>query len=239
MGVGNFVVEPLFQVKVNCNYCEATFQSSRVRPSFKKSAKTDTDFCIHYKDINPDYYVVRVCPYCGYTSTENSTDKLTASQRVAFKEKIADRWVMRDLSGERSWDDAMFSYKLALVTAQLKNEKGRVIAGLLHHIAWLYRYKGDTEQENRFMQYALDEYTRTFETEAGDVNNARLMYLMGELSRRLKHYNQAVKWFSRVINDKKIMDAAMIRACREQWVVTREDMAAEKVELEEEVEETL
>jgi uncharacterized protein len=227
------VVEPLFQVKVTCVYCETTFQSSRVRPSFKKAAKTDTDFCIHYKDINPDYYVVRVCPNCGYTSTENSSDKLTAAQRQAFKEKVADQWKLRDFGGERSWDDAMFTYKLSLLVAQIKNEKSRVMAGLLHHIAWLYRFKGDQEQEMRFLQYARDEYTRTFETEGEGMNNARLMYLMGELSRRIKDYKQAIRWFGRVINDKRIMDAAMIRACREQWQVARENMEEDKIVLDE------
>lgn len=65
------------------------------------------------------------------------------------------------------------------------------------------------------------------------MNNARLMYLIGELNRRMKHYGEAVKWFGRVINDKRINDAGMIRASREQWIVTREDMLADKVELAE------
>ncbi|MNL78852.1 hypothetical protein D3C87_2053350 [compost metagenome] len=68
-----------------------------------------------------------------------------------------------------------------------------------------------------------------------DVNNAKLMYLMGELNRRLSRYNEAVKWFSRIINDRKIMDAGMIRASREQWVATREDMLAKRLELPDEM----
>ncbi|MNP73509.1 hypothetical protein D3C76_1702310 [compost metagenome] len=61
------------------------------------------------------------------------------------------------------------------------------------------------------------------------------MYLIGELHRRVGDYNNAVKWFSRVINDKKIMDAAMIRASREQWAVLREDMLNGGHELPEEM----
>jgi uncharacterized protein (DUF2225 family) len=226
-----FVVEPLYQIKVECANCNVSFQTSRVRPSFKKATQTDTDFCVHYKETNPDYYVVRVCPFCGYASTENAITKITAEQRQAVQERVTANWSFKDYGNERSWDEAMHTYKIALICAQLRNEKGRVVAGLLHHIAWLYRYKKDENQEKRFLQFALDAYTTVLETESGELNNARLMYLIGELSRRMKNYNAAVKWFSRVINDKRVIDAGMIRASREQWFVTREDMLADKLEL--------
>jgi uncharacterized protein len=229
------MVEPLYPINVKCNYCDNSFQTMRVRPSFKKATSTDTDFCVHYKEINPDYYVVRICPFCGYASTENFSDKITSAQKMLFEEKVARNWSMREYGNERTWEDAMQSYKLALVSAQIKDEKSRVIAGLLHHISWLYRYKGETEQELRFLQFALDAYISVYETEGMDLNNARLMFLIGELNRRLKHYNEAVKWFARIINDRKIMDSGMIRASREQWAVTREDMLAEKLELPEEL----
>jgi uncharacterized protein len=229
------MLEPLYLVNVRCTYCSNVFQSSRVRPSFKKASRTDTDFCVHYKDINPDYYVVRICPFCGFASTEHFSDKLTTGQRTAFEKRIAKNWSVRDYSKERTWEEALQTYKLALLCAQIKEEKSRVMAGLLHHIAWLYRYQGDEEQEKRFLQYALDAYVTVFETEGMDLNNARLMYLIGELNRRVQNYKEAVKWFGRIINDQKIVDAAMIRASREQWAVTREDMLAAKMELPEEL----
>lgn len=232
------MVEPLYDINVRCTYCANPFQSSRVRPSFKKASRTDTDFCVHYKDVNPDYYVVRVCPFCGFSSTESFSDKLSAAERKVFEEKVARNWSMREYGKERTWEDALQSYKLALLCAQIKGEKARVVAGLLHHIAWLYRYNGEVEQEKRFLQYALEAYVTVFETEGMDLNNSRLMYLIGELNRRLQNYNEAVKWFGRIINDRNIMDAAMIRASREQWAVTREDMLAAKLELPEEMQET-
>jgi hypothetical protein len=76
----------------------------------------------------------------------------------------------------------------------------------------------------------LGAYIGVFEKEGGDLNNARLMYLIGELNRRLKHYNEAVKWFSRIINDKRIMDAGIIKASRDMWAVMREDMLTEQTE---------
>lgn len=229
------MVEPLYEISVTCTFCTNTFKSMKVRSSFKKASKSDTDFCIHYKGINPDYYVVRICPFCGYAHSENFSDKWTSAQREVFYEKVSQNWSMRDYCRERNWDDALQSYKLALLSAQIKNEKSRVVAGLLHHLAWLYRIKGDWEQEERFLTFALEAYVNVFETEGMDLNNARLMYLMGELNRRLKRFPDAVKWFSRIINDRKIMDAGMIRASREQWITTREDMLAMRLELPDEM----
>jgi len=228
-------VEPLYQVKAKCIHCEYEFQTSRVRPSFKKATGTDTDFYVKYKDINPEYYVVRVCPFCGFSTTENFSDKLPPAKKSEFELRVRVNWTFRDYGGQRSWADALHAYKLALLCAQIKEEKDRVIAGLLHHIAWLFREKGDTAQERRFLEYALESYIKVYETEGMDINNARLMYLIGELNRRLGNYHEAVKWFSRVINDKKIMDSAMIRASREQWAQTREDMLAAKLELPDEM----
>lgn len=230
-------VEPLYLIKVTCICCEQSFHTSRVRPSFRKTANTDTDFCVHYKTINPDFYVVRVCPFCGFSFSENFSEHMTSKHKQLYFDKIGKSWNGLDLTGERDWNEAMQSYKLALLCAQIKGEKGRIVAGLLHHIAWLYRYKGNKEQENRFLEFALDAYVKVFETEGEDVNNARLMYLIGELHRRLANYQKAVLWFGRVINDKKIMDSAMIRACREQWVQTREDMLAARMELPDEMKE--
>lgn len=209
--------------------------TSRVRPSFKKAVRTDADFCAYYKDDNPDYYVVRVCPKCGFASTENSAMRLTDKQKTLLKEKITVRWIERDFGGHREWETALETYKLALLCAQTIGDTERITASFLQHIAWLYRYKGDHEQEQKFLKFCLESYILVYEKEGVGSNNAKLLYLIGEISRRIGKFNDAVKWFSRVINDKKIMDAAMIRASREQWSVLREQMQAKQMALPEEI----
>lgn len=231
-------MDPLFQIKVQCSCCESSFQTSRVRPSLKKAVKTDSDFCSYFKEINPDYYVVRVCPYCGFASTENFREHLLDKQKKAYYEKMGNQWQHRDYGGERTEADAMECYKLSLLTAQTVGEKDRIIAGLLHHIAWLYRYQGNVAQENRFLRFALGAYVSVFEKERESLSNARLMFLIGELNRRLGEYREAVKWFGRIIHDRSITDSAMIRASREQWTNIREAMTGQGLELPEEMQQS-
>lgn len=218
---------PLYTIKITCCNCEHEFSTSRVRPSLKRAIRRDADFCSYYKAENPDYYVVRVCPKCGFASTENSADRLAGWQRKAFEAQVGSRWTPRDFGDKRSWETALETYKLALICAQSINDKERIVASLLHHIAWLYRYRGETEQEQRFLRYALDEYVKVFENDTSGRNDARLMFLIGELNRRLGEFPTAVKWFSRLVNDQRIVDAAMIRASREQWAILREQMRGE------------
>jgi len=217
-------MEPLYQITLYCVCCETPFTTSRVRSSFKRAIKSDTDFCGHYKEgTNPDFYVVRVCPTCGFASTENGQSSLSEGQKKAYYDQIGVRWQSQNYGGERTLEQALACYKLALLSARVVSEKERVVAGILHHIAWLYRYMDNVIEEQRFLAFALESYIRVFEIEGIDVNNARLMYLIGELNRRIGNNNEAVKWFSRVINDKEIMDSAMIRASREQWQLLRSE----------------
>jgi len=233
---GGCSLEQLYQTEVVCLLCRREFRTARVRPSFKKPVKTDTDFCTYYKEgnENPEFYVVRVCPSCGFASTDSFVKTLNERQKQAFQEKVTTTWKPRDFGGHRTAAEAMYVYKLALLTGQIIGERPRVMAGILHHIAWLYRYLGDEEGERRFLEYALAEYIKVYETEGEVSNGARLMFLIGELHRRLKQYADAVKWFSRVVGDKRIMDAGMIRACREGWASVREEMAAAKLDIPEE-----
>ncbi|NIK76312.1 hypothetical protein FHS15_001419 [Paenibacillus castaneae] len=220
-------MEPLYQSKMECICCENIFMTSRVRPSFKRASKTDSDFCGYYKaEVNPDYYVVRVCPECGFASTENGLSKLSDQQKKNYMDSIGSHWKNQDYCGERNAQQAMACYKLALLSAQAVGDKDRVIAGILHHIAWLNRYESNGNEEIRFLRFALQAYIRVYEAEGVALNNAKLMYLIGELYRRIGEPNEAVRWFSRVVNDKKIVDASMIRASREQWQLIREEQNA-------------
>ena len=222
-------MEPLYVSTIQCICCESAFKTSRVRPSFKKASTVDSDFCGYYdKGVNPDYYVVRVCPYCGFASTENGLVRLNEQQKQNYYNAIGVNWKHRDFSGERTADEALTCYKLALLSAQATQTPDRVISGLLHHIAWLYRYSNNEKEERRFLEYALHAYIRVYEQEESQLNSARLMFLIGELNRRTGNLREAVRWFSRVVNDKRIIDGAMIRASREQWQLCRVEMEQQR-----------
>lgn len=222
-------MEPIYISTTECRCCESEFKITRIRPSFKNPSKVDTDFCGYYKTgVNPDHYVIRVCPQCGYAFSENGKRQLTDEQKNLYFNQIGKHWQEQYFHGERTIEQALMTYKRALMIAQLIKEDPRVIAGFLHHIAWLYRELGDVSNEQRFLQFALDEYIVVFQHETNSEKNARLLYMIGELNNRVGNYQEAVKWFSRVVNDQSIVDAGMIRASRERWKEIAEKLAEER-----------
>lgn len=222
-------MEPIYISTTECRCCETTFKITRIRPSFKNPSSMDTDFCGYYKKgVNPDHYVIRVCPQCGFAFSENGKKVLTDEQKNLYFSQIGKHWQEQYFHGERTIEQALMTYKRALMIAQLIKEDPRVIAGFLHHIAWLYRELGDVSNEQRFLQFALDEYIVVFQHESNSDKNAKLLYMIGELNNRVGNYQEAIKWFSRVVNDQTIVDAGMIRASRERWKEIAEKLAEER-----------
>ncbi len=207
----------LYDKKYNCPLCKVVFYSKKTRPSRLKVVKQDDDFNKKYEGVNPNYYLVNVCPACGYAYTDNFSN-LKPDKAEVIKSNITEKWNKRDFSGIRDWNMALECFKLGYLCGRLKEENPNVLAGLLLHIAWLYREAEDEENEQRFLKSARDYYLEVYEKDtSGQVNLARLLYLLGELEKRLGNEKKAVNWFSRIVNDKKINDAGIIRMARDRW----------------------
>ena len=69
-------------------------------------------------------------------------------------------------------------------------------------LAWLYRLLENTDHEKRFMKLAMDAYLHSYmedDFKGTQVSEVRILYLIGELARRTHQTEQAVKYFSKVI----------------------------------------
>jgi uncharacterized protein (DUF2225 family) len=213
-------VEALYKKTILCDQCNSQFETSKVRSSFIRVEKRDSDFCAHYRGINPNFYDVRVCPNCGSASTEKFTVAFTRVTKDVFQDKIGKNWRIQNFAGERTWEDALKCYKMALLSAQIRGERDVIMAQLLHHIAWLYRInesEAHSSEERRFLGFALKHYIAAYEKDMSDFNLARLLYIIGELHARTGDSNEAIKWFGKVVNDKRITDPQMVQMARDRW----------------------
>jgi len=179
-----------------------------VRKSKIKVNKTDSDYCIHYDGEVPFYYNILICPDCGYTCSDSFK-----KPPEGLKEKINP---LPDVfSGKRSAATAQLLFKRAIDFALLQHEKDTVLANLYLHLAWIFRFCGDNENENSAIKKALDYYLKVYE-KSDLTDPSKVTYLIGELHRRLRNNKDAVYWFSRVTNDPGSSQAAK-RMAREAW----------------------
>lgn len=226
-------LEPLYALNLSCTVCEKAFQTLKVRSRFAHAFQTDSDFYPHYKsEINPVFYLINVCPNCGFSFSKQFSNLFPTGSKEAIIERVAKNWDKRDFGSTRNTHQAIDTYKLALVSGSLKKEKHSVIAGICLRLSWLYRMIKDHGQELRFMELAAQQYEKSFEQsdyEDTSMSEMKVLYLLGELYRRLDEHNKAIRFFSLVIEHKhKNLETGIVKMAREQWLETKEAYNAKK-----------
>lgn len=221
-------LEPLYDKSYKCLMCEHSFTTKKVRSRFVKVLHFDTDFAPVYSEEfeNPTLYYVNVCPNCGFSSTDEFSSYFPPGSKQELSNKVCNQWVPHDFSSERTVDDTIKTYKLGAYCSSLKKEKHIVSAGLYVRLAWIYRSKKNEPQEMRFLKLALNEYIESFskgDFKGTQVSEDRLLYLIGELSRRTGNSQDAVRFFSKVIErQKQSLEPKIIQMAKDRWQEMRE-----------------
>lgn len=218
-------LEPLYAKKVKCNICENTFTSLKVRSRFVKPVRVESDFGPVFRQEDPNnplLYHVTVCPSCGFAFTEDFANYYGQKARQRVQEEItAKKEHNLDYCGERDFAKAVSTYKLAIFSGQLVEAKHIVLANLCLRLAWLYRGASRKEEEERFLELAAFEYAQSYTYSDFDSLNTpemKVLYLVGELNRRLGNYNKALQYFSTVTeHPEKSRYMKYVNLARQQW----------------------
>ncbi|MBO8164448.1 MAG: DUF2225 domain-containing protein [Brevibacillus sp.] len=226
----------LYDKSIICLNCEHTFVTKKVRQGTQAVASRDADFCTYYKEQagNPVLYTVCVCPRCGFSFTEQFSSPLSAQARKHVQVKITAKWTAKEFGSVRSLRTAIAAYKLAIYASQLTDQPYSVKAGLCLRLGWLYRYLKDNAEELRFLRLAVEQYEQSYvhsDYRVGDkeMSEVRLLYLIGELNRRIGEFDQAIRYFSKAISLKgQTIETGIIQMAHEQWSLARETYAQQQ-----------
>ncbi|MDP4164106.1 MAG: DUF2225 domain-containing protein [Bacillota bacterium] len=224
-------LDPFYDKNFECLVCKKAFRSKKIRTRFIKVTAFETDFAPVYQsnEMNPTLYHIQVCPHCGFTFTEDTFKYFPPGTIESIQEKVSKRWVPRNFSERRTINQALQTYKLAIYCGILKKEKHITLAGMYLRVAWLYRTLQNLDQEQRFMKLALKEYQESYlndDFRGTQVSEVKLLYLIGELSRRTFQIEQAVKHLSMVIErQRQSVEPKIIEMARDRWQEIREEKA--------------
>ncbi|MEO4054359.1 DUF2225 domain-containing protein [Solibacillus sp. CAU 1738] len=222
-------LSPFYEKKIDCLHCKKSFPTLKVRSKFIKVKDTESDFHPVYTDenVNALYYNVFVCEHCGFSFTEDFSKYFAPGVSEVIDEQITKKWVHHDFKGERTVFQALQAYKLAWLCGTIKKEKFVALAGLTLRIGWLYRSLNNAGQEKRFLQIARDLYTESYSTEdyaSTQMSGVRIMYMIGELSRRIGDFETATRFFSKVIENQRVGgEAKLVDMAKEQWEIIRSE----------------
>ena len=221
-------ISPFYEKDIDCMQCKKSFPTLKVRSKFIKIAQTESDFQPIYADenVNALYYNVFVCQHCGFSFTEDFSKYFAPGVKEQLDQQVCAKWIPHNFKNERNVFDAIQAYKLAFLCATIKKEKYIITSGLALRLAWLYRSLKNTGQEMRFLKLARDHYMESFSTEdyaSTQVSGVRVMYLIAELSRRLEDYENATRFFSRVIENQRTGgEGQLVAMAKEQWDLLRQ-----------------
>ena len=217
--------ESLYSKEIICPVCNNKIEVTKVKSKACVISSKDTDFCIYYEGINPLLYEAWVCEHCGYAALSERFEELSDKQAKKIKTAISPYWKSRKFTGERTIENALEVYKLALYNLQIIEARSSDLAKVCIRIAWLYRMNKD-EREYEFLKHALRFYLDTYENEKFPINKLdeyTCMYMIAELYRRTGNVEEAVLWFSRLITSPGARENKnLIEVAREQYYLAKE-----------------
>ncbi|RNC28913.1 MAG: hypothetical protein AWM53_01100 [Candidatus Dichloromethanomonas elyunquensis] len=229
-------IEPLYDKKAKCIYCQNTFTTKKIRSRFVKPLKIEQDFGPLFKEgeeNNPLLYYVTVCSECGFSFTEDFSHHISEASRKKVQKEITEKMdKVTDFWGKRNVNQAVRAYKLAIYSAQLVLEKHIVFANLCLRLAWLYRGIGNQQEEKRFLELAVSEFEKSyihtdFKTET--TPEVSILYLIGEINRRLGNYNEAITYFTAVAeHPERSRYTKYVNYAREQWQLAAREYREKK-----------
>lgn len=208
----------LYFAKIKCPVCGSEVLFRTIKSGKIRLVKTDLDLRPIYDVVDPSLYEVAVCNTCGYAALKKRFLSITPKNIELIKTNISHQFVGRDYPDVYNYEIAIERYKLALLDAIVIEVSDCEKAFLCLKIAWLYR--GYLEQEKNcdakkieeyqlsektFLEHALEGFKIAHHQEkfpTMGLDELTVKFLIGELSRRVGLYEDALKWISEVMVSK-------------------------------------
>ncbi|EDS78562.1 conserved hypothetical protein [Clostridium botulinum C str. Eklund] len=208
-------IHHLYDKKISCPICDNEFTVKALKTSSYKMKSRDSDFFIRYELINPYFYDVWLCNTCGYAAMKSDFVKIRSYQKDDILNNITSKWKGREYPVPYNIDIAIERYKLSLLNYFYMDARDSQKAMNCLKLSWMYRLKDDNENEQLYLREALEGFKEAYFNEDFPIFGMKrftVMYLIGELNRRIKNDKDALLWFGNVITsqaaDRKVKDLA-------------------------------
>jgi uncharacterized protein (DUF2225 family) len=230
---------PLWKKKMVCPFCTQDFETLRLRQGAIRVKEKWTDFGSLYEGYSAYDYAVTVCPHCLVAARNEEFDKFNPAYEpklMEFSKRVRAQPSKPDVFGgdELTAAQAVQRHELAIAChRQRAHSEPAELAGLWLHIVWIHRSNGNAEGERRALEQAVVAYEQFFEKGSKmpeKLGEPGLVYLIGELYRRLGNYKLARTYFGRALSSRELDAYPNVEGLlREQMLVAKDQMeAAEK-----------
>lgn len=195
----------LYHKTIECPICNYKFKQLALKSTSYRMISKDSDFFIRYDLINPYFYDVYICDSCGYSALKSDFYKIMNVQKDLILKNVTSKFKPRIYPNKYTLEIAIERYKMALLNAVYMKAKSSQKAMICLKLSWMYRLGNSDyhrEMERTFLGFALEGFNDAYYNESlplYGMDKFVMMYLIGELNRRLLNNNTALVWFSQVL----------------------------------------
>ena len=205
-----------------CPVCERN--SRVVKPKSRlNTERRDVDYCVHFKDFDPYLYTVFACEHCGFAAEEKKfLGVIPNKTKESLREFLKQNDMKLPFVEERSPEDALSYYELAILFSELTDHsKGRQ-AILNLNAAWLCRCESLPDRERVFMEQAAADFSDALDNERWPINGISddmAIYLCAAIYYLLGDYDRATTWLGRTMNNANLRVTApkLFEQARDIW----------------------
>lgn len=212
----------IFDKTYTCPVCDTIIKSKTVKAGKVKLLSVDSDLRPKYQQVDSLKYDAILCNRCGYAALNRYFSSVTAIQAKAVKEQITKNYKANIENKEIfSYDDALLRHKMALANAMVAYGKNSEKAYICLKLAWLYRgmqeqlVPSESDYQSRILKLKENEEECIVNAYEGfkaalskesfpmcGMDEMTMMYLMAELARRCKRYDESMKLVSKIFENR-------------------------------------
>lgn len=184
------------EIALTCPACGTEFSSTSWMSTNIFGKKTD--FQPITAGFSPLSLYIHTCTECGFTGNDGEFEEgHDVASDLAQKIRTELGPLVRD-----GRPDAATRYEFAARIAEWRGDDEETIANAYLFAAWCSVDEGETESESRYRLSAIEHFKKALDVEGllAIDRVPEVVYLIGELYRRVGEVKLAREWFNRVID---------------------------------------
>ena len=190
--------ELLFSTEVDCPICKTRFTAMRTRTSRLQAAEHRPDFRAIYRNFEPNFYYIWVCPNCLFAYPERQYGRISQSAirrgQAYLEEHPPQSSFVFD--GQRTLNQVITSYYLALNTFEVVKATPEQWANLWLRLVWIYEDLNEEALAKKAAENAYRYFSEAMSTTSRSAAGDQQLYIiMGELDLRLGRGGDAFRNF--------------------------------------------
>ena len=229
------MAEYTYTVEKPCPVCGEKTHATKLKARLI-TLGTDEDFCVHYEGVCPYRYRIWLCEHCGFAADEKqfTEEPLSARDKAKIQELLEGRKINLPYTEERTVEDAIRAYKLAIYFVERVGWPLQKKAGYCMGMAWVYRDTEEHEKEAEMLRCAAELYEKSVMTEHYPIHgmsDSMALYIAGAAYYRMGDYEKATQMLSQIMSDQEVRknDVKLFERAQNLWIDLREKKAeAEK-----------